>query len=178
MLILPGFGHRQGVPGSAGIPAGNPLCGGDRTSREKCKRSRSIDCEIIGYSCDFFARKGRDTSRSGTRSLASVPFLLRFFEVVKVCGRYLPVNGYGKITPSRPVSRVLSKGLSPRDGHSSGTHVAVRLKRPTRKRRGPRHSFPIWTCSRWGLTSRRVATALVRSYRTFSPLPATPCGAT
>jgi hypothetical protein len=50
--------------------------------------------ELLGYSCDFFVRKGTDTTRSGTRSLASVPFLLRFFEVVKVCGRYLPVNGY------------------------------------------------------------------------------------
>jgi hypothetical protein len=50
--------------------------------------------ELLGYSCDFSARKGTDTSRSGTRSLASVPFLLRFFKVVKVCGRYLSVNGY------------------------------------------------------------------------------------
>jgi hypothetical protein len=50
--------------------------------------------ELLGYSCDFSARKGTDTSRSGTRSLASVPFLLRFFKVVKVGERYLPVNGY------------------------------------------------------------------------------------
>ncbi len=63
-------------------------------TRKRCKRSRSIDCGIIEYLCDFFARKGTDTSRSGTRSLASVPFSLRFFEVVKVSGRYLPVNGY------------------------------------------------------------------------------------
>jgi hypothetical protein len=49
--------------------------------------------ELLGIRT-FFRKKGTDTSRSGTRSLASVPFLLRFFEVVKVCGRYLPVNDY------------------------------------------------------------------------------------
>ena len=37
------------------------------------------------------------------------------------------------------------------DNHSSGTHVAVRLKRPTRTRHGPRHGVPIWPCSEWGL---------------------------
>jgi len=31
---------------------------------------------------------------------------------------------------------------------------------------------PIWTCSGRGLASRRVTTTLVRSCRTFSPLPA------
>jgi hypothetical protein len=51
----------------------------------------------LGYSCNFSTRKGTDTSRSGTRSLASVPFLLRFFEVVEVSGRYLPVNGYSEV---------------------------------------------------------------------------------
>ncbi len=56
--------------------------------------------------------------------------------------------------------------------HSSGTHVTVGLKRPTRKRarigaaphgaRGPEDrtgglrlgGFPIWPCSRWGLPCR------------------------
>src|SRR5690606_30816446 len=33
---------------------------------------------------------------------------------------------------SRPVSRVLSEGLPLRDGHSSGTRLAPRLKQPTR----------------------------------------------
>jgi len=42
------------------------------------------------------------------------------------------------------------------DNHSSGTVVTGSLKRPTRKRRGPRHCFPIWSCSRWGLPSRSV----------------------
>lgn len=37
------------------------------------------------------------------------------------------------------------------DNHSSGTHVAARLKRPTRTRHGPRHGVPIWPCSEWGL---------------------------
>ena len=37
------------------------------------------------------------------------------------------------------------------DGHSSATHVTTGLKRPTRKRRGPRHGFPIWPCIGWGL---------------------------
>ncbi len=40
--------------------------------------------------------------------------------------------------------------------HSSGTAVTGGLVRPTRKRRGPRHCFPIWSCSRWGLPSHRV----------------------
>ena len=40
--------------------------------------------------------------------------------------------------------------------HSSGTAVAGGLERPTRKRRGPRHGFPIWSCSGWGLPSRSV----------------------
>jgi len=31
--------------------------------------------------------------------------------------------------------------------------------------------FPIWPCSTWGLPSRSVTGPLVRSYRTFSPLP-------
>ena len=40
--------------------------------------------------------------------------------------------------------------------HSSGTAVTGGLVRPTRKRRGPRHCFPIWSCSKWGLPSHRV----------------------
>ena len=41
------------------------------------------------------------------------------------------------------------------DDHSSGMHVAVHLKRPTRKQRGPRQCFPIWSCSGWGLPCHR-----------------------
>ncbi len=64
---------------------------------------------------------------------------------------------------SRPVSRVLyGRGSSPRrDGHSSGTPVAGRLKQPTRAtgatealRREPRIA-PIRSCSRRGLPCRR-----------------------
>ena len=40
--------------------------------------------------------------------------------------------------------------------HSSGPAVTGGLKQPTRKHRGPRHCFPIWSCSRWGLPCRRV----------------------
>jgi len=42
---------------------------------------------------------------------------------------------------SQPVSRVLSWII---------IHP-LNLKQPTRKRRGPRHGFPIWSCSEWGL---------------------------
>ncbi len=54
--------------------------------------------------------------------------------------------------------------------HSSRPCVAAGLKHPTRERRGPRHSSPIWSCSRWGLPCRSVARLAVRSYRTVSPL--------
>ncbi len=40
--------------------------------------------------------------------------------------------------------------------HSSGTAVTNGLERPTRRRRGPRHGLPIWSCSGWGLPSRSV----------------------
>jgi hypothetical protein len=40
--------------------------------------------------------------------------------------------------------------------HSSGTAVTSILKRPTRRRRGPRHSLPIWSCSRWGLPCHKL----------------------
>ena len=38
--------------------------------------------------------------------------------------------------------------------------------------RGPHHPFPIRSCSMWGLPSRLITQPLVRSYRTFPPLPA------
>ena len=45
----------------------------------------------------------------------------------------------------------------------------ARTSRPF-ARQGAQH-FPIWPCSVWGLPSRPVTEPLVRSYRTFSPLP-------
>ena len=50
---------------------------------------------------------------------------------------------------SQPVSRVLSRIIIHLDWKSPPS-----LKRPTRKRRGPRHGFPIWSCSGWGLPCR------------------------
>ncbi len=47
---------------------------------------------------------------------------------------------------SQPVSRVLSWIIIHLDRKSP-----IGLKQPTRKRRGPRHCFPIWSCSGWGL---------------------------
>ncbi len=40
--------------------------------------------------------------------------------------------------------------------HSSGMYVTAHLMRPTRKRRGQRQCFPIWSCSRWGLPCHGV----------------------
>src|SRR5206468_2362914 len=56
---------------------------------------------------------------------------------------------------------------------------ARRLQQPTRESNGPDRPvrpvagplLSVWSCSRWGLPSRRVAPPLVRSYRTISPLP-------
>jgi hypothetical protein len=50
---------------------------------------------------------------------------------------------------SQPVSRVLSRIIIHLDWKSPSS-----LKQPTRKRRGQRHSFPIWSCSGWGLPCR------------------------
>jgi hypothetical protein len=80
--------------------------------------------------------------------------------------------GRGKIPGDRwrenarqPVSRVLS-ALAGRDDHSSGTHLAMRLTRPTRAagRERPCNyhrlldrdvtAAPIRSCSRWGLPCR------------------------
>ena len=80
-----------------------------------------------------------------------------------------------------PVSRILSpsrKGGT-RDGHSSRPHLAVRLKRPTRKLDAPSRPVPrpFGAPSLFGLAPCGVCPALdiaaqaVRSYRTFSPLP-------
>ena len=72
------------------------------------------------------------------------------------------------------MSEPACKPGSVEDSHSSGMHVAVHLKRPTRIRCGPHQWIPIWSCSGRGLPSpQTVASCAVRSYRTFSPLPAT-----
>ncbi len=58
------------------------------------------------------------------------------------------------------------------DSHSSGMHVTMHLKRPTRVQRGPRLWTPIWSCSEWGFPSPWTVTShAVRSYRTISTLP-------
>ncbi len=59
--------------------------------------------------------------------------------------------------------------------HPSGPGVATGLEPPTRGSAG-RVIAPVWRCTGWGLPSRRVTAPLVRSYRTFSPLPATADG--
>ena len=38
--------------------------------------------------------------------------------------------------------------------HSSGRRVTTPLEQPTRKRREPRHGFPIWPCPGWGFACR------------------------
>jgi hypothetical protein len=85
----------------------------------------------------------------------------------------------------RPVSRVLygaARKRTARDGHSSGTPVARRLRQPTRTA-GSRHrsrSNHLRNCSApslFGFAPGGVCHAVsvagnaVRSYRTFSPLP-------
>jgi len=35
-------------------------------------------------------------------------------------------------------------------------YIAIHLKQPTQKQRGPRLSFSIWSCSRWGLPCRKL----------------------
>jgi hypothetical protein len=41
------------------------------------------------------------------------------------------------------------------DNHSSTISVTTHLERPTRKLHGPCISFPIWSCSKWGLPCHR-----------------------
>jgi len=75
---------------------------------------------------------------------------------------------------TRPKWEPADKPGSVEGNHSSGTAVTGSLKRPTRKRRGPRHCFPIWSCSRWGLPSRSVLPpARCALTAPFHPYPAT-----
>lgn len=48
--------------------------------------------------------------------------------------------------------------------------ASIRAAYPCVERRGPR-LHTVWRCFQWGLPSRDIAAALVRSYRTGSPLP-------
>ena len=105
------------------------------------------------------------------------PFLFAISIAIESSPAPYPCSLFPVPLPLKKSKRACKPGsvrgaFAPVNGHSSGTYVAARLKRPTRNRRGPRQRFPIWTCSGRGLASRRVATTLVRSYRTFSPLPA------
>jgi hypothetical protein len=82
-----------------------------------------------------------------------------------------------------PVSRILSAGLLPQDGHSSGPRITAQLKRPTRRlwraepARASRSLRSEPAPSLFGLApcgvcpARPITGAAVRSYRTFSPLP-------
>jgi hypothetical protein len=81
---------------------------------------------------------------------------------------------------SRPVSRVLygpPVETCERDGHSSGTPVARRVKQPTRmtgpdrpEAFAPRHSYSVLLPVGFAVPLPLPASA-VRSYRTVSPLP-------
>ena len=59
-----------------------------------------------------------------------------------------------KFRRSWPVSRVLYNRSC--DNHSSRMCIAAHLKQPTQKQHGPRLSFSIWSCSRWGLPCRKL----------------------
>jgi hypothetical protein len=66
------------------------------------------------------------------------------------------------------------------DSHSSGTHVAMRLERPTRGLRAGRACSTRLRVPQFGLApggvypAATVASGAVRSYRTISPLPSVP----
>ncbi len=84
----------------------------------------------------------------------------------------------GKMPRSGPVSRVLSLGKRG-DGHFSRTPIARRLQQPTRESiasrtgsRSPWRTAPCLALLRVGFTKPAESPRLlVRSYRTFSPLP-------
>jgi len=88
-------------------------------------------------------------------------------------------GGIGRRADYKPNS--VPRSFDPGGNHSSRLWISPKLKRPTRKpgRAVPGAAngatFPIWPCSVWGLPSRSVTGPLVRSYRTFSPLPGNRC---
>ncbi len=97
----------------------------------------------------------------------------------------IPVNGYlliknSKHSPLMMTNRWLitkKRKLADKPGsvegnHSSGVHVTMHLKQPTREQRGPRIMFPYLVLLRVGFTMPQTVTCCaVRSYRTISPLP-------
>ena len=116
----------------------------------------SINVLIRFYLAAIWARMGRFWECLGQQFIVRPQFKR---------GRPLTIKSV-----RRPVSRVLSPPLRAMDGHSSGTSVAGRLARPTRKAmrkpiRGPKPpAFPIRSCSRWGLprhARRRARGALL-----------------
>jgi len=72
-------------------------------------------------------------------------------------GVFISIGRIG--APRRGQSESVDKPGSVVDDHSSATNVTVRLKRPTRIRRGSRHWIPIWSCSERGLPSPRLLPA-------------------
>ena len=75
---------------------------------------------------------------------------------------------------SWPVSRVLYNRSC--DNHSSRMHITIHLKQPTQKQRGPRLSFSIWSCSRWGLPCHncyQLCGALLPHHFTLTPITET-----
>jgi hypothetical protein len=68
----------------------------------------------------------------------------------------------------QPVSRVLSARLTGRDDHSSGTHLTMRLTRPTRAAGRER------PCSYHGVCNRNITAAPIRSCSRWG-LPCRPC---
>ena len=57
------------------------------------------------------------------------------------------------------------------DNHSSGMHVTIHLKQPTREPCGP-HVVPLFGLAPSGVyPATTVTSCAVRSYRTISPLP-------
>ena len=99
--------------------------------------------------------------------------------------RHKASPGAGRRMSTGPVQRWESAGKpgSVLDSHSSGMHVAVHLKRPTREharaarcrpRQCRRRPVPLFGLAPGGVCRAvPVARPAVRSYRTVSPLPAT-----
>ena len=81
----------------------------------------------------------------------------------------------GVVVASRPVRRILSEPLPALCGHPSRPAVARRLQRPTRGSSSDGPSSPCLALLRVGFTEPPGSPrALVRSYRTVSPLPVRP----
>ena len=81
---------------------------------------------------------------------------------------------YKNFKPAGSVSRVLSYAVR----HEMIIYLGYRLPDTSSDQPGSSASrficFPIWSCFEWGLPSQPVTRLLVRSYRTFAPLPENP----